>query len=118
MKANLFASVRTILKIPVYLIMSFSLFVISPIAYAQDIARGEQLYQSCIECHGSMGQGNPAERAPMIGGQFDWYIVTSLNDFKSGERENPDMEPFIADLDEQDFKDLAAYISTLEVEEL
>ncbi len=86
--------------------------------YAQDLARGERLYQSCIQCHGSNGQGNPAERAPMIGGQFDWYIETALNDFKSGERVNPDMDPYIADLNEQDFKDLAAYISTLVVENL
>lgn len=88
------------------------------ISFAQDIERGQSLYQSCIACHGSVGQGNPAERAPRIGGQFDWYIVTSLKDFKSGERLNPEMQPYIEDLSEQDFIDLAAYISQLEVVEL
>ena len=89
------------------------LFLWSFSIHAQDISRGERLYQSCISCHGVAGEGNPEERAPMIAGQFDWYIVTSLNDFKSKQRSNPDMDPYITDLTEQDFKDLAAYISTL-----
>lgn len=81
---------------------------------AGDAARGKTLYSSCIQCHGENGRGNPAEEAPMIAGQYDWYIVSSIEQFKAGvERKNPKMLPYIKDLSEQDIQDLAAYISSM-----
>ena len=80
---------------------------------AQDAAKGMNLYNTCIQCHGEKGEGNLKEEAPRIGGQFDWYILASLKSFKSGERKNLKMLPYIQKLTEQDFKDLAAYVSTL-----
>lgn len=96
-------------------LMPFVLFLMtaSP-AFAQDAARGQTLYQTCIQCHGEKGEGNLQMKAPRIGGQFDWYIITSINMFKSGERKNPTMQPFIKDLGDKDIADLAAYVSTLE----
>lgn len=80
---------------------------------AQDAAKGQKLYQTCIQCHGETGLGMVEKNAPRIAGQFDWYIVGSLKAFKSGERKNPDMLPYIKGLSEQDFADLAAHISKL-----
>jgi cytochrome c553 len=94
----------------------FSLLcLISPSVNAQDRARGAQLYQAnnCIQCHGVQGEGIMAEKGPRIGGQYDWYILKTLNDFKSGSRQNPEMMPYIASLSEQDYRDLAAYVATL-----
>jgi cytochrome c553 len=82
---------------------------------AQDAQRGEILYDdnNCMMCHGNNGQGVPSENGPRIGGQHDWYILTSLNNFKAKVRSNPAMYPYIKSLSEQDFKDLAAFVPTL-----
>lgn len=82
-------------------------------AQAQDAAKGAELYKTCIQCHGDQGLGLVEKNAPRIAGQYDWYIVTSLKAFKSGERKNPEMLPFIKGLSEKDFADLAAYITKL-----
>ncbi len=67
----------------------------------------------CIRCHGEFGQGNPKEEAPLIAGQHDWYIIDQLVRMKKGERVNVKMQPFIKKLSENDFEDLAAYITLL-----
>lgn len=83
-------------------------------ASAQDAARGGKLYKNCVQCHGENGRGNQAEKAPMIAGQFDWYIVSSIKAFKAGvERKNPKMLPYIKNLSDADIADLAAYISAM-----
>lgn len=81
---------------------------------AQDAAKGAELYKQCIVCHGEKGDGNAAQKAPRLNGQHDWYIVKQLQDIKAGvNRKNPVMVPILSKLSEQDFKDLAAYISKL-----
>ena len=82
-------------------------------SYAQDSAKGQALYATCIQCHGEKGEGNPAQKAPKISGQYEWYVVKQVTDIKAGVRKNPEMLPFITKLTEQDIKDLAAYIVTL-----
>ena len=64
----------------------------SPLAFSADAQKGQILYQKCIQCHGDNGEGKKSQQAPQIAGQFDWYIVKSLNDFKSGARKNPTQE--------------------------
>lgn len=80
---------------------------------AQSAANGKALFTRCVSCHGENGEGKKAMKAPRIAGQYDWYIYSSLVQFKAGERKNPDMLPFIKNLKDSDYKDLAAYISTL-----
>lgn len=81
---------------------------------AQDAARGKTLYAKCVQCHGQNGEGNEAMKAPKIAGQHDWYIISSINQFKAGvERKNPTMLPFIKNLSSTDIADLAAFISAL-----
>lgn len=83
----------------------------------EDIAIAKELYKSaeCLRCHGANGEGNQAEEAPMIAGQYDWYIVDQLDQIKSGERVNVKMQPFVKDLTKKDFDKLAKYITTLRV---
>ena len=93
-----------------------TIFVLSSVfapAMGQDAAKGKTLFATCIQCHGEKGEGNPAQKAPKLSGQHDWYIVKQMIEIKSGVRNNPVMLPFVTKLSEQDFKDLAAYISTL-----
>ena len=62
-------------------------------AKAANLNNGLKLYQKCIECHGQNGEGDKSQKAPRIGGQYSWYIISQLNAFKSGERKNPVMLP-------------------------
>ena len=82
------------------------------------IKNGHEIYVNkgqCITCHGDMGQGLKEKQAPLIAGQYEWYIFSQLTAFKNKERKNEAMLPFIKDLTEQDFKDVAEYIKLLRV---
>lgn len=94
-------------------LIALALVSLSSPLLAQDVAKGETLYKKCIMCHGKNGEGNKAQQAPRLAGQYDWYVVTQLKNFKSKTRSNPKMFPFIANLSEKDFKDLAAYVAQM-----
>lgn len=95
----------------IFLIITFYSILISA---AGDVQSGSKLYSSCIQCHGEKGRGNPEEGAPKIAGQYDWYIISSIKQFKAGvERKNPKMLPYIKNLTDRELEDLAAYISQL-----
>lgn len=81
--------------------------------FAQDAEKGKELFGKCVACHGEKGEGNAEQKAPRIGGQHDWYIISSITAFKNGDRQNPVMMPFIKNLSEQDIANLAAYIQGL-----
>lgn len=70
---------------------------------------------SCIQCHGDMGQGNKDVEAPLLAGQYDWYVYNQLVAFKTGKRNNPAMTPFLESLTDEDFKNVASYISLLRI---
>lgn len=96
------------------IVLFITLVLASVSVFAQDAKKGEELYKQCILCHGDKGDGNPAQKAPRISGQYDWYVLKQLQDMKAGKtRKNAVMNPFLAKLSEQDMKDLAAYISKL-----
>ena len=88
------------------------LSAVSPLM-AQDAAKGKTLFAQCIQCHGEKADGIPAQKAPRLAGQHDWYLIKQISEIKSGVRKNPVMVPIVAKLSEQDIKDLAAYITTL-----
>lgn len=77
------------------------------------LQRGHDLYAKCVVCHGKSGEGKKSQNAPAIGGQHDWYIVTQLQAMKDGVRVNKVMDPYLKKLENQEFADLAAYISKL-----
>jgi cytochrome c553 len=92
-------------------ILVFSLFT-TPV-FAQDAAKGKEIFAVCIQCHGEKGDGNPEKKAPRIAGQHEFYLIKQITEIKSGVRKNPDMQPYAAKLSEKDIKDVAAYIITL-----
>ncbi len=72
----------------------------------------KQLAQSCTACHGEHGKSlNPVW--PNLAGQKRDYLEKQLHDFKSGERKNPIMMPFIQTLSDKDIEALAEYYSQL-----
>lgn len=80
---------------------------------AQDIKNGEKLYKKCAACHGPAGLGNKGQGAPKIAGQYDWYIISSIEAFLSGKRANPKMLPFIKGLSKSEIADVALFVSKM-----
>jgi cytochrome c oxidase subunit 2 len=61
-------------------------FAVASGAGAQDLARGEALFDLCSQCHGTAGQGNPVFHAPSIAGLDQWYVESQLRKFREGTR--------------------------------
>lgn len=90
---------------------------------AQDLARGEELFQLCGTCHGSQGEGNELFLAPAIGGMPLWYLDSQLQMFRDGVRgthfddiQGMRMRPMALSLRTEhgdDLKDVAAYTASL-----
>lgn len=64
----------------------FAVLAVTP-AFADDVADGEQLYKTktCVACHGPKG-ARPIQSYPALAGQNEKYLVTQLQDIKSGKR--------------------------------
>jgi cytochrome c553 len=78
---------------------------------ADAIGRGATLALRCTMCHGARGL-SPAN-TPNLSGQYPGAIYKELADFKSGARSSAIMMPLVADLSDDDMRDLAAYYAYL-----
>jgi cytochrome c oxidase subunit 2 len=86
-----------------------------------NVEAGKAAYALCTACHGPQGLGNEAPKAPPIVGQHDWYLLSSLQKFKSGVRGTAPgdqwgstMRPMAMTLaDEQAMKNVVAYVGSL-----
>lgn len=50
------------------------------------MARGAELYETCLPCHGENAVGTPDIAAPAIAGLPQWYIEDQLRGFQQGFR--------------------------------
>lgn len=89
-------------------LIAAALAVLSQPAAAGNADAGKQKSAVCQSCHGADGNSTDAQ-FPRLAGQHADYLVKVLKDYKSGERKNPIMAGFVANLSEQDMEDLAAY---------
>lgn len=72
------------------------------------VEAGQAKSAVCAACHGPDGNSlNP--EWPSLAGQHASYLVSQLEAFKSGQRQNPLMSPMAIGLSEQDMQDLAAF---------
>ena len=86
-----------------------------------DAARGAGHYAVCQACHGAAGEGVQATNGPPVAYQNDWYLLSSLQRFKSGVRgsapgdANGAVMRGMANIlvDEQAMKDVIAYMTSL-----
>ena len=86
------------------------------------VALGEKIYRggiqdrniaSCAGCHSPNGAGIPAQY-PRLSGQHAQYIVTQLNHFRDGTRDNnQQMTDVAAKLNDKEIKALGEYIAGL-----
>lgn len=81
-------------------------------AFAQDAQRGAKLAEPCAACHGADGN-SIAPSFPRIAGQHEDYLLHSLRSYRTGARKNAIMMAQIANLTDQDFRDLAAHYARM-----
>ena len=77
-----------------------------------DPKAGATLAGACSACHGLDGNSTNPEIYPSIAGQNERFIAKQLALFKSGQRVNPVMQPFVMSLSAQDMRDLGAHFAT------
>jgi cytochrome c553 len=107
--------------------MSFVLagLLASGVAFAgTDAANGKKIFMEgkgaaapCMSCHGENGQGNDGMGAPRLANIGYAYIVKQLTDL-AGDKRMPSgagavMPMFAKELNDQDRKDVAAYLSSI-----
>jgi len=83
-----------------------------------DVAAGKHKAYTCFGCHGIPNYNNvyPTYRVPKLGGQNAQYIVSALQEYKSGARPHPTMHAQASSMSDQDMADIAAYLSTAPAE--
>jgi cytochrome c553 len=85
------------------------------------LARGQQLYDTCVPCHGEHGEGSRNLGAPAIAGLPQWYLEGQLAKFRDGVRgahpedvEGARMRPMARTLSlEGDVTSVAQYVASL-----
>ena len=80
-------------------------------ATAESIGRGGTLALQCTMCHGARGLSQAD--TPNLAGQYAPAIYKQLRDYQSGARVNAIMTPRVANLSDEDMRDLAAYYAYL-----
>jgi cytochrome c oxidase subunit 2 len=93
----------------------------APTLSGGDAARGATHYLVCQACHGAAGEGVQATNGPPLANQSDWYLLSSIQRFKSGVRgsspgdANGAVMRGMANIlqNEQAMKDVIAHITSL-----
>lgn len=89
-------------------------FAIPQVFAAGDPSVGKEKSQVCAACHSADGNSvNPDW--PKLAGQHEDYLIKQLMDFRSGDRENVQMSPMVANLTDEDIRDLAAYFASQKI---
>lgn len=77
-----------------------------------DPAKGERIAgQVCAACHGVDGN-SPLSANPNLAGQHADYLYKQLTEYKSGARANAIMAGMVANLSDEDMRDLAAFYAS------
>jgi cytochrome c553 len=83
-------------------------------ANAQDLEAGKALARKCSVCHGKQGLSKDPE-VPSLAGQPALYLEKSMNDFRTGVREDRRMTIMAKPLSDDDVKNLAKWYSSFKV---
>jgi cytochrome c553 len=84
----------------------------APVAAKPDLNQGSTKFGAvCAACHGADGNsGVPAN--PKLAQQHPEYLMKELQDFKSGKRTSPIMQPMAAQLSDADMKNIAFWAAS------
>jgi len=102
-------------KLVSFVVVAVISLVAPQILMAQgDAAAGQAKSALCATCHGADGNSQIAMN-PKLAGQSATYLLKQLQDYKSGERQNPTMSAMVGSLSDQDMADIAAWYASQEV---
>jgi len=76
-----------------------------------DPAAGKEKSQVCAGCHGVDGNSTVGAN-PRLAGQYESYLYQALKQYKLGQRKDLLMGGMVANLNDQDLKDLAAWFAS------
>ena len=83
---------------------------------APDPAKAQESFATCVACHGEDGNSNPATTLwPSLAGQHPEYLLSQYMAFKSGARTDETMQPFAAMLEEEDARNVFAWVAAQKV---
>ncbi len=82
-----------------------------------DVARGEEAFKICQGCHRRGATGSVSGAYPRLAGQHATVLIEQIADIRSGNRQNPKMEPFAEEhvLTTQEIADIAVYLQALPI---
>lgn len=83
------------------------------LASEAELRIGEKAAAVCAACHGKTGDGDQSA-FPRLAGQYESYIVQSLKDYRSNDRQNIIMSGQVGNLSIGEIKALAAWFSSQE----
>lgn len=92
-------------------ILSAALLFSAPVLAGGDADEGKEKSAVCAGCHGADGNATIGAN-PSLAGQYESYLYQALKQYKSGARKDLLMGNMVANLNNQDLKDLAAYFSS------
>ena len=81
-----------------------------------ELARSEsnpEAVSACARCHGGEDQRPMSNLVPVLHGQPEDYLFSTLKAYAEGKRRSGIMQPLAADLREEDIRNLAAYYAGL-----
>lgn len=76
-----------------------------------DPAAGKEKSAVCAGCHGPDGNSSIGAN-PRLAGQYESYLYQALKQYKRGDRQDMLMSNMVADLNDQDMRDLAAWFAS------
>ncbi len=104
------------------LISFFSIFIITPwsTVHSADVENGKQLFKACTLCHGKYAQGIQGGLYPRLAGLPEYYTLHQIELFVNEERFNPAMTSVgrLGVMSDKEKEDLAAYIASIDLNEL
>lgn len=99
-------------KLSLYVLPMAALLLAPLVAVAKgNPAAGQEKAATCVACHGKDGHSTDPTY-PNLAGQHENYLIKALSDYRSGNRSNPIMASFAANLSNQDIEDLAAWYAS------
>ncbi len=100
---------RTVIRISLAVITALGIHNLA-------LADGASLYieKNCIACHGENGNKPVMDAYPRIGGQSELYMLTQMQDIKSGVRNNDHtlaMKNIMGSVSDADMAAIASWLS-------
>jgi cytochrome c553 len=97
-----------------YKILMALVLSLSSIGYcsAGDAKAGKAKAGLCFGCHGAQGI-SVMPQYPNLAGQKEQYLVSAINSYRNGGRNDPTMKAMTASLTDDDVANIAAFFSSL-----